>query len=176
MCVCVSFGRLGLKLNVFYLFPYLFPDRVPHWIYSSPICVKWLANQFQGLACHCVPSSWIVSVQKHAQLLHQGWGSEFGSSCLHSKHFTVGSSSPVPMYIYFTIFLGSNISCRAAGTYVSEPLYSCSWALAGDVGQPLHICLSWSSIGPVWTQKVTNKLGSYSLRKFPHNDASLRGG
>lgn len=169
--MCVSFGRPGLTQDVFYLFPHLFPDRVPHWISSSPICVKWLANQFQGLACHCVPSSWIVSVWKHAQLLHQGWGSEFGSSCLHG-----GSSSPVPLYIYFTIFLGSNVSYWAAGTYVSEPLYSCSWALTGNVGQPLHICLSWSGIGPVWSQKITNKLGFYSLRKFPQNDVTLWGG
>lgn len=175
MCVCVPFGRLGLILDVFYLFPHFFPDRVPHWICSSPICVKWLANQFQGLACHCVPSSWIVGVRKHAQLFIRAEDLNSGvHACIASTlQMDPALSSHVHLFYHLLreqYFLpGSRDLCLRAPVLMF--VSSC-----GNVGQPLYICLSWSGIAPVWSQKLTNKLGFYYLGKFPQNDVTLWGG
>lgn len=90
--VCVGGWGMGGRPNVCSRWSPVSWDRVPHWTWSVPIHLAWLASELQGPSCFLFGAG-IIGVHCCTQLL-----CELRSVCLFSKPSTHGITSKLQFY------------------------------------------------------------------------------
>jgi hypothetical protein len=123
--------------------------RLPHWAWSSSICLGRLTNELQGSTClptlTPITHNDITDMDLYAQLLQWCQGFRFRSSCLHSGHFLLTGSSP---QAHFRTLRRERLefSVLCAALFMWRPWH---WWLDRAVSEKLlrHLGAFWTQLG-----------------------------